>query len=50
MVTEFVHDFATTEDPEKLAWMDEAVLLVMPSINPDGQLMIVDWYNEWLGT
>lgn len=50
MVTEFVHDFATTEDPEKLAWMDEAVLLVMPSINPDGQHMIVDWYNEWLGT
>jgi len=50
MVTEFVHDFATTEDPEKLAWMDEAVLLIMPSINPDGQLMIVDWYNKWLGT
>jgi hypothetical protein len=50
MVTEFVHDFATTEDSEKLAWMDEAVLLVMPSINPDGQLMIVDWYNKWLGT
>jgi hypothetical protein len=50
MVTEFVHDFATTDDPEKLAWMDEAVLLVMPSINPDGQLMIVDWYNQWLGT
>jgi hypothetical protein len=50
MVTEFVHDFATTEDPEKLAWMDEAVLLVMPSINPDGQVMIVDWYNKWLGT
>ena len=50
MVTEFVHDFATTQDPERLAWMDEVVLLVMPSINPDGQLMVVDWYNQWLGT
>jgi hypothetical protein len=50
MITEFVHDFATTKDPEKLAWMDEAVLIVMPSINPDGQLMVVDWYNKWLGT
>ena len=50
MVTEFVHEFATTEDPEKLAWMDDVVLLVMPSINPDGQVMIVDWYNEWLGS
>ncbi len=50
MISEFVHDFATTDDPEKLAWMDEAVLIVMPSINPDGQVMVVDWYNEWLGT
>ncbi len=50
MVTELVYDFATTSDPEKLSWMDDVVLLVMPSINPDGQLMVVDWYNEWLGT
>ncbi|MEJ2580860.1 MAG: M14 family zinc carboxypeptidase [Acidobacteriota bacterium] len=50
MVTEFVYEFATTEDPEKLAWMDDVVLLIMPSINPDGQLMVVDWYNKWLGT
>jgi hypothetical protein len=50
MINEFVYDFATTEDPEKLAWMDEVVLLMMPSINPDGQIMVVDWYNEWLGT
>ncbi len=50
MVAEFVHDFATTKDPDKLAWMDEVVLLIMPSINPDGQLMVVDWYNKWLGT
>ncbi len=50
MATEFVHEFATTNDAERLSWMDEAVLLLMPSINPDGQFMIVDWYNEWLGT
>jgi hypothetical protein len=50
MATEFVFEFATTEDPERLAWMDEAVLLLMPSINPDGQFMIVDWYEQWLGT
>jgi hypothetical protein len=50
MTTEFVWEFATTEDPERLAWMNDAVLLLMPSINPDGQIMIVDWYNEWLGT
>jgi len=50
MATELVYDFATTDDPEKLTWMEDLVLLVMPSINPDGQLMVVDWYNKWLGT
>jgi hypothetical protein len=50
MATEFVWEFATTDDPERLAWMDDAVILLMPSINPDGQIMVVDWYNEWLGT
>ncbi len=50
MAAEFVHDFATTQDPERLAWMDEAVLLLMPSINPDGQILVVDWYQKWLGT
>jgi hypothetical protein len=50
MATEFVHDFATTEDPEKKAWMDDVVLLLMPSINPDGQILMLDWYREYLGT
>jgi hypothetical protein len=50
MSMEFVHDFATTEDPDKLAWMEEVILLLMPSLNPDGQIMVVDWYNEYLDT
>jgi hypothetical protein len=50
MAAEFVHDFATTEDPERLAWMEDVVLLLMPSINPDGQVMIIDWYEKYLGT
>jgi len=50
MAMEFVHDFATTDDPDKLAWMEEVILLLMPSINPDGQVMVIDWYNDHLGT
>ncbi len=44
------HELATTEDPEILGWLDAVVLLLAPSINPDGQLMVVDWYNRYLGT
>ena len=50
MATEFVHDFATTDDPRRVAWMDEAILLLMPSINPDGQILVIDWYDKWRGT
>ena len=50
MAMEFVHDVATTSDPAMLSWLDDAILLLMPSINPDGQVMVVDWYNKNLGT
>jgi hypothetical protein len=44
------HDLATSEDPAVKRWLDDAILLLMPSINPDGQVMVVDWYDKWLGT
>ena len=50
MAMEFVHDWATTTDPAKIQWMEDVIILLMPSINPDGQMMVIDWYNDHLGT
>ena len=50
MAMEFVYDFATTRDPKKKEWMENTILLLMPSINPDGQKLVLDWYNQHLGT
>jgi len=50
MAMEFVYDFATTRDPRKIEWMEKTILLLMPSINPDGQKLVIDWYNQNLGT
>jgi hypothetical protein len=50
MAMEFVWQFATTTDPQRNAWMEDVVLLLMPSINPDGQVLIVEWYEKYLGT
>ncbi|HZF07482.1 MAG TPA: M14 family metallopeptidase [Thermoanaerobaculia bacterium] len=50
MVMELAHEVATTQDPEMLRWLDDVILLVVPSINPDGQVMVVDWYDKYLGT
>ncbi len=50
MSMELAWEMATTRDPRVLSWMDEVILLLVPSINPDGQVMVVDWYNRYLGT
>ncbi|MCP4222416.1 MAG: hypothetical protein GY773_03640, partial [Actinomycetia bacterium] len=50
MAMEFVHEFATTRDPQKMGWMEDVVLLLMPSINPDGQVLVIDWYEKHLRT
>ncbi len=50
MAMEFAHEVATTQDPAMLSWLDDVVLLLMPSINPDGQKLVIDWYQRQLGT
>lgn len=50
MVNALIHKLATENSP----WMDHVlknvILLLIPSENPDGQQMVVDWYNKNLGT
>jgi hypothetical protein len=46
----FAHDWATTGDPAKKSVLDRVVILLMPSINPDGNIMVTEWYKKSLGT
>ncbi len=50
MAMEWVHDLATATDPVTLARLSSVVLLLVPSVNPDGQIMETEWYRKWLGT
>lgn len=43
-------ELATTNDPVKLGWLDETVLMIVPSHNPDGHDMVVEHYRKYLGT
>jgi hypothetical protein len=50
MVVELVHDLATSDSPRVKKILDNTVLLLVPCLNPDGQIMVTDWYNKNLGT
>jgi len=41
---------ASTTDPALLTVLREAVVLIVPSLNPDGVDMVAEWYRESLGT
>jgi len=50
MTLELVHRLATDHSPYIDNLLDNVVFLLMPSVNPDGQVMVVDWYNKNVGT
>jgi hypothetical protein len=50
MTLELVHRLATDASPRVKHVLDNVVFLLVPSLNPDGQIKVVDWYNRNLGT
>jgi len=45
-----VHRLATENSPYIQNILDNVIFLFMPSINPDGQAIVVDWFNQTFGT
>lgn len=50
MTPELAYDLLTKTDDDTQRILDEVLFFMVPSFNPDGQVMIVDWYNETVGT
>jgi hypothetical protein len=50
MAMEWAHQLCTRNDAKATRWLDDVILLLMPSINPDGTDMIVDYYKKYAGT
>jgi len=50
MALELIHRLATEKSAYIQNILDNAIFLLVPSFNPDGQIMVVDWYNKNLGT
>jgi hypothetical protein len=50
MVLELVHRLATEDSPVVKKILDNTIFLLVPSLNPDGQIIVTDWYNKNVGT
>jgi zinc carboxypeptidase len=48
MVMELAYRLATNDTLQ--AELENAVVILIPSVNPDGEQMVVDWYRSQLGT
>ncbi|MGQ9495262.1 MAG: M14 family metallopeptidase [Thermoanaerobaculaceae bacterium] len=47
----FIHELLAAAPQSALArWLDQVVVAVVPSLNPDGHEAVVAWYETYLGT
>ncbi len=50
MAVELAYDLASRTDEEAMRILDNVIFVMIPSLNPDGQIMVTDWYRETVGT
>jgi hypothetical protein len=50
MVVELVHRLATEDSPAVKKILDNVIFVLVPSLNPDGEIMVTDWFNKNVGT
>jgi len=50
MTVELVHRLATEDSPDVKKILDNVIFVLVPSLNPDGEIMVTDWFNKNVGT
>jgi hypothetical protein len=49
MAPELAYDLLSRSDEDTRRILENVVFLLVPSFNPDGQIMVTDWYRKTLG-
>src|SRR5437763_4057197 len=47
---EYVYKLLTEDTPEHREILNNVIFLLVPSLNPDGQDLVVKWYRKYVGT
>jgi hypothetical protein len=47
---ELLHTLASADTREVASVLRNVVIVLLPSLNPDGHTLVVDWYRKWQGT
>jgi len=50
MAPELIYDLVSREDEEAKRIRDNVISIMVPSFNPDGQIIVTDWYRKTLDT
>jgi Zinc carboxypeptidase len=49
-VAQFAYELATGSTPRIQSILHNVIIVLVPSQNPDGEQLVVDWYKKYLGT
>lgn len=47
---ELAYELAANPVSQDLDMLQDVIVIMIPSVNPDGQQMVVDWYEKYVGT
>jgi hypothetical protein len=50
MAVDLVHALSTDDSPGVKKILDNVIFVLVPSLNPDGQIIVTDWFNKNVGT
>ncbi len=50
MAPELAYDLLSCDSEITQSILDNVIFLMVPCFNPDGQIMVTDWYNKYVGT
>lgn len=50
MAMEILYKLATENSKDIMNILNNVIFILVPSVNPDGQIMVVEWYKKYKGT